>query len=274
MFEDIRIFNNGQRIKKNFKILKDKIKFTFESNDKEYKLFYDNNVYNIEFDKDTIINKKSSSEIYINPNKSTTEFYIKLNDNFFIKSVFKYINGYINDDFFIDELGLFNMFKKNKELNSVIEEIKNIDNKEDIILNSNVFKKFSSKMSSNDLMLLITWWICSKKLPSLTEEEFNDVLTSAINSEDALENVWRLAYNYDCKGYNYDLVDKFFIDKKDTWYIGEYISAIQQVNVSRLVLLILNTKNKKFIKKLLEEKVVIDALEQEYIDMLKDFIKN
>ena len=41
--------------------------------------------------------------------------------------------------------------------------------------------------------------------------------------------------NYDEKGYNFDLLDNFFVDSKNIFYLGEYISGIKQINKQKIV---------------------------------------
>ena len=81
-------------------------------------------------------------------------------------------------------------------------------------------------MSALELMLLITSYIFVPFTPNIDQDGFNDLVNVAKNYDNALENIWRLGMNYDRKGYNFDLLDNFFVDSKNVYYLGEYISII------------------------------------------------
>lgn len=75
--------------------------------------------------------------------------------------------------------------------------------------------------------------------------------------------------NFDCKNYNYDLLDEFFVNSKDSLYLVEYISSIHQVNQEKIVNMVIQTKDKEFIKRLLEDNFIQSHLEEKYKDRLK-----
>lgn len=111
-------------------------------------------------------------------------------------------------------------------------------------------------------------------IPKIEQETFNDLVNSAIKYDHSLENVWRLGMNYDCKNYNYDLLDKFFVNSKDSWYLAEYISGINQVNQEKIVNMVIQTKDKEFIKKLLSDNFIQSTLEEKYKEDLKKALVN
>ncbi len=80
--------------------------------------------------------------------------------------------------------------------------------------------------------------------------------------------------NYDCRGYNYDLLDDFFVNSKDRRYLVEYISGIIQVNKEKIVNMVIQTKDKEFIKEFLEDDLIQLNLEEKHKDALKQALIN
>ena len=78
--------------------------------------------------------------------------------------------------------------------------------------------------------------------------------------------------NYERKGYNFDLLDNFFVDSKNVYYLGEYISDIHQINQEKIVNTIIKTKDKGFIKQILEDNFIVDNLDEEYKNILESSI--
>ena len=127
-------------------------------------------------------------------------------------------------------------------------------------------------MSALELMLLITSYIFVPFTPNIDQDGFNDLVNVAKNYDNALENIWRLGMNYDRKGYNFDLLDNFFVDSKNVYYLGEYISLIHQINQEKIVNTIVKTKDKEFIKQILENDIIVDNLDEKYKNILKSNI--
>ena len=127
-------------------------------------------------------------------------------------------------------------------------------------------------MNNQDLMLLITYYIFAPMIPMIDQETFNDLVNSAIQYDYPLEKVWRLAMNYDSRGYNYDLIDEFFVNSKDSYYLAEYISGVIQVNKEKIVNMIIQTKDKEFIKALLKDNFIQNHLEEKHINDLEQVL--
>lgn len=121
-------------------------------------------------------------------------------------------------------------------------------------------------------MLLITSYIFVPFTPNIDQDCFNDLVNVAKNYDNTLENIWRLGMNYDRKGYNFDLLDDFFVDSKNVYYLGEYISDIHQINQEKIVNTIIKTKDKGFIKQILEDNFIVDNLDEEYKNILESSI--
>ena len=294
MFKDISLYIDNNKVDFEYEIDKDKIIIkTIDELEigKKLKIFYDENIYEIKLNNSTKFSKGKAGEIFINLDIKKLSFSIILKNNFFVKSVYKYINKLINKDILINEIKIFlnsKVGKKyKKDLNILLENIENKDKSlEDLIINNeNEYERIfdltihnktyidiAKNMSALELMLLITSYIFVPFTPNIDQDGFNDLVNVAKNYDNALENIWRLGMNYDRKGYNFDLLDNFFVDSKNVYYLGEYISIIHQINQEKIVNTIVKTKDKEFIKQILENDIIVDNLDEKYKNILESNI--
>lgn len=294
MFKDISLYIDNKKVFFEYEIDKDKIiiKTIDELEiEKKLKIFYDENIYEIKLNSNTKFSKGKAGEIIINLDIKKLSFSVILKNNFFVKSVYKYINKLINKDILINEIKIFlnsRVGKKyKKDLNILLENIENKDKslEELIINNKNEYERIvdltihnktyidiAKNMSALELMLLITSYIFVPVTPKIDQDCFNDLVNVAKNYDNALENIWRLGMNYDSKGYNFDLLDNFFVDSKNVYYLGEYISSIYQINQEKIVNTIIKTKDEGFIKQVLENDIIVDILDEEYKSILESSI--
>lgn len=294
MFKDISLYIDNKKAFFEYKIDKDKIiiKTIGELEiGKKLIIFYDENIYEIKLNSNTKFSKGKAGEIIINLDIKKLSFSVILKNNFFVKSVYKYINKLINKDILINEIKIFlnsRVGKKyKKDLNILLENIENKDKslEELIVNNENEYERIvdltihnktyidiAKNMSALELMLLITSYIFVPVTPKIDQDCFNDLVNVAKNYDNALENIWRLGMNYDSKGYNFDLLDNFFVDSKNVYYLGEYISSIYQINQEKIVNTIVKTKDEGFIKQILENDIIVDILDEEYINILKSSV--
>ena len=294
MFKDISLYIDNNKVDFEYEINKDKVIIkTIDELEigKKLKIFYDENIYEIKLNNSTKFSKGKAGEIFINLDIKKLSFSVILKNNFFVKSVYKYINKLINKDILINEIKIFlnsKVGKKyKKDLNILLENIENKDKSlEDLIINNeNEYERIfdltihnktyidiAKNMSALELMLLITSYIFVPFTPNIDQDGFNDLVNVAKNYDNSLENIWRLGMNYDRKGYNFDLLDNFFVDSKNVYYLGEYISLIHQINQEKIVSTIVKTKDKGFIKQILENDTIVDNLDEEYKNILKSSI--
>ncbi len=294
MFKDISLYIDNNKVDFEYEINKDKVIIkTIDELEigKNLKIFYDENIYEIKLNNSTKFSKGKAGEIFINLDIKKLSFSVILKNNFFVKSVYKYINKLINKDILINEIKIFlnsKVGKKyKKDLNILLDNIENKDKslEELIINNENEYERIfdltihnktyidiAKNMSALELMLLITSYIFVPFTPNIDQDGFNDLVNVAKNYDNALENIWRLGMNYDRKGYNFDLLDNFFVDSKNVYYLGEYISLIHQINQEKIVNTIVKTKDKGFIKQILENDTIVDNLDEEYKNILKSSI--
>lgn len=291
MFKDINLSIENNKVDFEYKIIKDKIMIVSIDEleiDHVLKIFYDENIYEIKLNKNTKFNLGKAGEIFINIDTKELSFSITIKKNFFVKSVYKYINKLIDKDTLINEINIFIKSKVGKsyidDLNLLLENIENKDMEiEDLIINNKdeyerifsllihnkTYINIVKNMSDLELMLLITSYIFVPFIPKIDQDSFNDLVNVAKNYDNALENIWRLGMNFDGKGYNFDLLDNYFVNSQNIWYLGEYISSIHQINQEKIVNKILETNNKAFINQVLADNFIIDNLDEKYKNILE-----
>ena len=294
MFKDIHLSIDNNKVNFGYAIDKDKI--IIKTIDELQignilKIFYDENIYNIKLNKNTKFTDGKNGEIFINLDIKELSFSLTPKKNYFVKTIYKYINKLIDKDTLINEINVFINSKTGKkyinDLNHLLETIENRDmNIEDLITNNEdeyerifnlvthnqTYIEIAQNMSDLELMLLITSYIFVPSIPKIEQDYFNDLVNVAKDYDNALENIWRLGMNFDGKGYNFDLLDDFFVNSKNIWYLGEYINGIQQINQEKIVNKILRTKDKEFIKQVLEDELILYNLDKEYKIILESNI--
>ena len=294
MFKDIHLSIDNNKVNFGYAIDKDKI--IIKTIDELQignilKIFYDENIYNIKLNKNTKFTDGKNGEIFINLDIKELSFSLTPKKNYFVKTIYKYINKLIDKDTLINEINVFINSKTGKkyinDLNHLLETIENRDmNIEDLITNNEdeyerifnlvthnqTYIEIAQNMSDLELMLLITSYIFVPYIPKIDQDYFNDLVNVAKDYDNALENIWRLGMNFDGKGYNFDLLDDFFVNSRDIWYLGEYINGIQQINQEKIVNKILRTKDKEFIKQVLEDELILYNLDKEYKIILESNI--
>lgn len=292
MFKDLKLIVDDENCKYTYEIKDGEIRceYHIENRSSTVDLFYDENIYE---------NIKSVSFQQLSPNKirfnlddienDNLIFNVEINYKYFIKTIYKYLNKLIDKNGLLDELKFFKEIKSGKKYQEKLEELigeieeDSLDDLllsaidegeriENILLNNELYVSLADDMKDLDLMLLITNYIYCNVVPKISQETFNSLVNEAINYADALENVWRLGMNYDERGYDFDLLDKYFVDSRNAWYLSEYISSINQVNQEKIVNLLIETRDKLFIEKLLEDNFFQDHLKEKYKQELKDFL--
>ena len=144
MFKDISLYIDNNKVDFEYEIDKDKIIIkTIDELEigKKLKIFYDENIYEIKLNNSTKFSKGKAGEIFINLDIKKLSFSVILKNNFFVKSVYKYINKLINKDILINEIKIFlnsKVGKKyKKDLNILLDNIENKDKSlEELIINN------------------------------------------------------------------------------------------------------------------------------------------
>ncbi len=294
MLDGINVFINNKKAVYKYKLNENKITLQLKNyvGFKNLEVVYDENIY--------LHLNNGINNNYIDPWKFTVDLKkeikkiiiieFEINYKYFVKTVFKYINKFLDKDNLLLEMKLlknFNIFNNYAdEVDNLISEIdsKSIidllleeNNEYDrickLLINSEMYKELYNKIDYKDKMLIITNYISCPKPFEVNQEEFNKLVESAIEYKVSLESVWRLAMSYDMRNLNYDIIDRFFIDKKDIWYLGEYISGVQQINTENIINLIINTKDIEYITNILNDEWVINHFNKNCIEKLKKYIE-
>lgn len=284
MFKDIRVFLDDKLTEYVYEVKDNKI-ICYLSVDNQYKyldIVYDENIYEkISFIENIDVSQLSASKLRIdlgNKMNNLFRFNIEINYKYFIKTVYKYINNFINTNELLLELGIFKKVIINEdyknEISLLIDEInlnmiknENAEEIEELIVNNKLYLSLLQLINDKDLMLLITYYISCKKPPKIDQTTFNKLVKLAIDY--SLEKVWRLAMNYDLKGYNYDLIDEFFVNSKNAWYLSEYISSVYQINQEKIINMIIANDDRSFISELLQDNYFQEYVEEKYKKMLE-----
>jgi len=287
MFKDIRIFLDDEMTEYIYEVKDNKIICSLSINN-DYKyldIVYDENIYeNISFNENIDISQLSTSKLRIDLDSKMNNlfmFNVEINYKYFIKTVYKYVNNFINTNELLLELDIFkeaiiNEDYKNEvslltnEINSNLVLNNDKEKIEDLLVSNKLYLSLVQLINDRDLMLLITYYISCEKPPKIDQITFNKLVESAIDYNYSLESVWRLAMNYDSKGYNFDLIDEFFVNSKNAWYLSEYISSIDQINQEKIVNMIIVTEDKNFIKELLQDNFFQEYVEDKYKKMLEE----
>lgn len=137
-----------------------------------------------------------------------------------------------------------------------------------LLTNNSVINKSASKMNDKELLTFITRYISVPLPPPIKQEDFNDLVKVGIK-EDNREALWRLAVNYD-KKMDFTLIEDYFIDKRDSYYLIELISATDNVNLDNLVSKVVATNDREFMIDLANRSLELSIFTKEDIDKIKE----
>lgn len=137
-----------------------------------------------------------------------------------------------------------------------------------LLTNNSVINKSASKMNDKELLTFITRYISVPLPPPIKQEDFNDLVKVGIE-EDNREALWRLAVNYD-KKMDFTLIENYFIDKRDSYYLIELISATDNVNLDNLVSKVVATNDREFMIDLANRSLELSIFTKEDIDKIKE----
>ena len=128
----------------------------------------------------------------------------------------------------------------------------------------------------NDLELLnfITQYISVSLPPNIDQEKFNDLVKVGVK-EDKREALWRLAFNYNKRKKDFTLIEDYFIEKRDAYYLLELISAVNEdLNMDKLIDKVVATKDKKFIMNCAIQAKKLYLISEEDYEKYKEKYKN
>lgn len=116
-----------------------------------------------------------------------------------------------------------------------------------LLADNKLINHFWESINDYELLEFIAQYISVPIPPQIDQEKFNDLVKVGIKNNER-EWLWRLAFNYNRKNKNFSLIEDYFIEKKDSYYLTELISAVREdLNMKKLKEKVLATKDKKFI---------------------------
>lgn len=168
----------------------------------------------------------------------------------------------------------------NKQYNQLLKDRKKVKDSGpryeklfELLTNFSLYNQYCLKMDDYELLKFITQYISVPLPPNITQESFNDLVTVGIE-KDERESLWRLAMNYNSKGKDFTLIENYFIDKRDGYYLTELISAVKEdLNMEELIEKVINTKDNDFIIDCGNRAKNIGIFTDEEIEKLKERIK-
>lgn len=116
-----------------------------------------------------------------------------------------------------------------------------------LLADNKLINHFWESMNDYELLEFIAQYISVPIPPQIDQEKFNDLVKVGIKNNER-EWLWRLAFNYNRKNKDFSLIEDFFIEKKDSYYLTELISAVREdLDMKKLKEKVLATNDKKFI---------------------------
>ena len=116
-----------------------------------------------------------------------------------------------------------------------------------LLADNKLINHFWESINDYELLEFIAQYISVPIPPQIDQEKFNDLVKVGIKNNER-EWLWRLAFNYNRKNKDFSLIEDYFIEKKDSYYLTELISAVREdLDMKKLKEKVLATKDKKFI---------------------------
>ena len=116
-----------------------------------------------------------------------------------------------------------------------------------LLADNDLINHYWDLMNDYELLEFIAQYISVPMPPQIDQEKFNDLVEVGIKNNER-EWLWRLAFNYNRKNKDFSLIEDYFIEKKDSYYLTELISAVREdLDMKKLKEKVLGTKDKKFI---------------------------
>lgn len=194
-----------------------------------------------------------------------------------------------NIDFFLEKLKTIDRNNCDKDSWKVIsKEIKDLKKEKLIVRDGgalynsiletldscySVFK-YLHRMTDLELLEFITEYISVAVPLKIDEKKFLDLVDVGIQN-DLKESLWRLAFTYETKHFNYNNIINYFIKEKDIFYITESLYAFKDsIDINNLYNELIKLNDKEFLKQIFTPNIM-GLLDNEDIDlMIKLGIKN
>lgn len=116
-----------------------------------------------------------------------------------------------------------------------------------LLADDKLINHYWESINDYELLEFIAQYISVPMPPQIDQEKFNDLVKVGIKNNER-EWLWRLAFNYNRKNKDFSLIEDYFIEKKDSYYLTELISAVREdLDMKKLKEKVLATNDKKFI---------------------------
>lgn len=116
-----------------------------------------------------------------------------------------------------------------------------------LLADNKLINHYWESINDYELLEFIAQYISVPVPPQIDQEKFNDLVEVGIENDER-EWLWRLAFNYNRKNKDFSIIEDYFIEKKDSYYLTELISAVREdLDMKKLKEKVLATKDKKFI---------------------------
>lgn len=118
-----------------------------------------------------------------------------------------------------------------------------------LLADNDLINYYCDLLNDYELLEFIAQYISVPMPPQISQEKFDKIVKVGIENDER-EWLWRLAFNYNRKNKDFSLIEDYFIEKRDDYYLNELISAVREdLNMKKLKKKVIATKDKKFINK-------------------------
>lgn len=116
-----------------------------------------------------------------------------------------------------------------------------------LLADNDLINYYCDLLNDYELLEFIAQYISVPMPPQISQEKFDKIVKVGIENDER-EWLWRLAFNYNRKNKDFSLIEDYFIEKRDDYYLTELISAVREdLNMKKLKKKVIATKDKKFI---------------------------
>lgn len=116
-----------------------------------------------------------------------------------------------------------------------------------LLADNDLINYYCDLLNDYELLEFIAQYISVPMPPQISQEKFDKIVKVGIENDER-EWLWRLAFNYNEKNKDFSLIEDYFIEKRDDYYLTELISAVREdLNMKKLKKKVIATKDKKFI---------------------------
>lgn len=118
-----------------------------------------------------------------------------------------------------------------------------------LLADNDLINYYCDLLNDYELLEFIAQYISVPMPPQISQEKFDKIVKVGIENDER-EWLWRLAFNYNEKNKDFSLIEDYFIEKRDDYYLTELISAVpEDLNMKKLMKKVMATKDKIFIDK-------------------------